>query len=115
MVKVTQSEAKGEPVLQLPSVLRPPTPRLSFTLTLTQARQRWEQRGPGTSLTRGQGVRASSGSFTLAGGLEFLVYLLKIIISFFHKSSNICQGDGEAGPIEIRQGLSSWGDPGFSF
>lgn len=45
----------------------------------------------------------------------FLVYLLKMIIVFFHKGASVCQGKGIAVPIETGQNLSSWGDPGFSF
>lgn len=75
----------------------------------------WEQGGGAHACPEDRGPRAISGRFALAGGLEFLVCLLNIMISFFHTSPTICQGDGGASPIEIRQGLSSRGDPGFSF
>lgn len=61
------------------------------------------------------GTHAVLGGSALAGVLAFLVYLLKMIIVFFHKGTSICQGKRLAVPIETGQNLSSWGDPGPSF
>lgn len=66
--RVTQSEAKGELVLRPPLCAAFTHPaRAHIHATLTQARQVGTE-GQGASLTRGQGARAVSGSFTLAGG-----------------------------------------------